>query len=83
MGLIATAEQKKVFSIKIPTWDQFESEDYKLARFPFGLACSTIATTASAFVVSEERSNLQWNCPMTSRWKIIVPRDTADSFVKS
>ena len=40
-------------------------------------------TIASAFVLSGERSNLQWNCPLTSRRNIIVPRDTPDSFVKS
>ena len=46
----------------------------------FRLTGST--TIASAFAISEVSSNLQWNCPMTSRRKIIVPRDTADSFVK-
>ena len=47
----------------------------------FRLTGST--TIASAFALSGERSNLQWNCPMTSRRNIIVPRDTPDSFVKS
>ena len=46
----------------------------------FRLTGST--TIASAFAISKERSNLQWNCPMTSQRKIIVSRDTADSFVK-
>ena len=46
----------------------------------FHLTGST--TIAFAFAISEERSNLQWNCPITFRRKIIVPRDTADSFVK-
>lgn len=55
----ATLKLKRFFSIKIPVGDELKSDNYKLARFPFGLACSTIATTASAFVVSEERSNLQ------------------------
>ena len=39
--------------------------------------------SSSAFAISEERSNLQWNFLMTSRWKIVVPRDTADYLVKS
>ena len=49
----------------------------------FGLAGSTIATIASTFTISEERRNLQGNCPITSYRKIIVPRDTADYFVKN
>ena len=43
----------------------------------------TVSTTiASAFVISEGRSNFQWNWPMTSQRKIIVPIDTADSSPK-
>ena len=38
--------------------------------------------SSSAFAISEERSNLQWNS-LTSRGKIVVPLDTADYLVKS
>ena len=34
-----------------------------------GLTGSTIITIASAFAISEERSKLQWGCPMTSQCK--------------
>ena len=37
---------------------------------------------AFAFAPFGQRSNLLWNCSMTSRRKIVVPRDTVDSFVK-
>ena len=43
----------------------------------FRLTGST--TITSTFEIFEKTSNLQWNYSM----KIIVPRDTADSFVKS
>ena len=31
----AALKLKKFLSIKIPIWDLFESDDYKLTRFPF------------------------------------------------
>ena len=55
----ATLKLKRFFSIKIPVGDKLKSDDYKLARFPFGLTGSTIATIASAYAISEERNNLQ------------------------
>ena len=67
----AAPQLKKSFSIEIPIWDKLESYDCKLTRFPFGLAGSTITTIASAFAISKERSNLQWNCPMTSQCIVI------------
>ena len=79
----AAPKLKNFFSIKIPIWDELESDDYKLTRFPFGLAGPTTATIAFAFAISEKRSNFQWNFPMTTSWKIIVPRDTDDSSFKS
>ena len=35
---MAALKLKTFFSIKIPIWDELESDDYKLPRFPFGLA---------------------------------------------
>ena len=64
-----------------PQKSLFEVNLKQINSLVFRLTGST--TTASAFAIFEERSNLQLNCPMTSRHKIIMPRDTADSFVKS
>ena len=72
--------QKYIICTKVKALSWYQR--YNLTRFPFGLTGSTIATMASSFAISEERSNLQWNYPMTSDWKIIVPRDTADSLPK-
>ena len=55
----ATLKLKRFFSIKIPVGDELKSDNYKLARFPFGLTGSTIATIASACAISEEKNNLQ------------------------
>ena len=85
MGLMALLHLnwRIYFFIKISIWDELESDDRKLTRFPFGLAGSTTAKIASAFAITEKKNNLQWNCPMTSRLKIILPHDTADYFLKS
>ena len=48
--------------VKALSWYQW----CNLTRFPFGLTGSTIATMASSFAISEERSNLQWNYSTTS-----------------
>ena len=72
----ATLRLKIFFSIKI----LINLNQMTVNSLFFRLTGST--TIASAFAISEERSNLPWICPMTSRGKILVPRDTADHFVK-
>ena len=71
--------EKKFFSIN-PLFE-INLNQIIINLLVFRLTGST--TIASAFAISKERSNLQWNCPMNSRRKIIVRRVTADSFVKS
>ena len=59
----AAPKLKNFFSIKIPIWDELESDDYKLTRFPFGLADPTTATIAFAFAISEKKEQLAVKLP--------------------
>ena len=63
----AALKLKKVSPLK----SLFEVNLNQINSLAFRLTGST--TTASVFAIFEERSNLQWDRPMTSRHKIIVP----------
>ena len=61
----AALKLKKFFSIN-PLFE-INLNQIIINLLVFRLTGST--TIASAFAISKERSNLQWNCPMTSRRK--------------